>query len=122
AWGHDDQQRRARHARDPVETRIMAFTICSALRWWAGECPNQTALSVADEPLPFAELWSWAGRTADYLAKSGVRPGDRVAAVAMNSLEYAVLAFGLMRAGALATPLSFRSTAHEIADAFTDTT
>ena len=64
----------------------MAFTIHSALRWWACECPNQTALSVADEPLTFAELWSWAGRTADYLAKSGVKPGDRVAAVAINSL------------------------------------
>lgn len=99
----------------------MAFTIYSALKWWACECPNQTALSVEDQPITFAELWSWAGRTADYLAKLGVKPGDRVAAVAMNSLEYAVLAFGLMRAGALATPLSFRSTASEIADAFTDT-
>ncbi|MBL8268628.1 class I adenylate-forming enzyme family protein, partial [Steroidobacter sp.] len=100
----------------------MAFTIHGALKWWARECPNQIALSVEDQPLTFLELWSWAGRTADYLAKLGVKPGDRVAAVAMNSLEYAVLAFGLMRAGALATPLSFRSTAHEIADAFSDTT
>lgn len=92
----------------------MIFTIARALYWWSRETPQQTALSFADQPVSFGELYSWAGRVGDYLRRQGVRPGDRVCVVATNSLHYAVLAFGLVRSGAIGGPLSFRSTATEL--------
>jgi fatty-acyl-CoA synthase len=92
----------------------MIFTIARALYWWSRETPQQTALSFADQPVSFAELYSWAGRVGDYLMKQGVRPGGRVCVVATNSLHYAVLAFGLVRIGAIGGPLSSRSTASEL--------
>jgi len=98
----------------------MAFTITSALRWWSKECPDQLALSVDDCACSFAELDSWSAHVAVYLQTLGVKPGDRVCMVGSNSMEYAVLAFGLMRAGAIGAPLSFRSTATEIRDALSD--
>ena len=100
----------------------MAFTIASALRWWSRECPNQLALSVDDEPCTLGELHDWSGRVARRLLDLGVKPGDRVCAVAPNSMDYAVLAFGLMRTGAIAAPLSFRSTASEIHESLQDLT
>lgn len=98
----------------------MIFTIARALYWWSRETPAQTALSFEDQPLSFAELYSWSGRVGDFLSKNGVRPGDRVAVVATNSMHYAVLAFALVRIGAIGAPLSFRSTASELKDWFTD--
>jgi len=100
----------------------MAFTIASALRWWSLEQPDQLALSVDDEPCTFGELYAWSARVGRYLQGLGVQPGDRVGVVAPNSMDYALLAFGLMRIGAIGAPLNFRSTATEIHDAFADLT
>src|ERR1700758_1302530 len=98
----------------------MAFTIASALRWWSREQPIQLALSGDDEPCTFGELYHWSARVGRHLQDLGVKSGDRVSVVAANSMDYAVLAFGLMRIGAIAAPLSFRSTATEIRDSFDD--
>jgi fatty-acyl-CoA synthase len=98
----------------------LIFTIARALYWWSRETPSQKALSFEDQPLSFAELYSWAGRVGHFLLKQGVLQGDRVSVVATNSMHYAVLAFALVRIGAIGAPLSFRSTASELKDWFTD--
>jgi fatty-acyl-CoA synthase len=98
----------------------MSFTISRALLWWSRESPHRTALSVDDQTLTFADLHAWSGRVGDRLSALGVKPGDRVAVVAQNSLQYAVLAFGLVRIGAIGAPLSFRSTASELRDSHAD--
>src|SRR5262249_14070159 len=100
--------------------RALNFTIARALQWWARETPTQTALRFADQPVSFAELYSWSGRVAGLLLGHGVGAGDRVGMVATNSLHYAVLAFALVRIGAIGAPLSFRSTASELEDWFID--
>jgi fatty-acyl-CoA synthase len=100
----------------------MSFTITNALRWWARECPDQSVMQVDGEPCTFAELYGWSGRVGEHLAKLGVKAGDRVCMVGLNSLDYAVLAFGLLRIGAIGAPVSFRSTERELADAFDDLT
>ena len=94
----------------------MNFTIARALRWWVSECPAQTAISVDDHAVTFAELHAWAGRVGKYLEGQGVKPGDRISMVSMNSLNYAVLAIALLRIGAIGAPLSFRSTVSELKD------
>ena len=98
----------------------MNFTIARALHWWSRETPTHTAVSFDDQPLSFGELYDWAGRVGDWLQRHGVRPGDRVSIVATNSMHYAVLAFALVRIGAIGAPLSYRSTASELKDWFAD--
>jgi fatty-acyl-CoA synthase len=100
----------------------MSFTITNALRWWSRECPDQLVMQVDGEPCTFAELYAWSGRVGEHLLQLGVNAGDRVCMVGFNSLEYAVVAFGLLRIGAIGAPLSFRSTDRELADAFGDLT
>ena len=96
------------------------FTLVSALRWWATDRPDAIAISVDDEPVTFGELYAWAGRMGERLQAMGVKPGDRVSMVAMNSLPYAILAIAVMRIGAIGSPFNFRSTASEIRDWFGD--
>lgn len=51
---------------------------------------------------------------AHALAAAGIRPGDRVALLSKNSIEYAVSVFGISKAGAVVTPLNYRLAAPEI--------
>jgi len=92
----------------------MSFTIPSALQWWQREIPDNVALCVDGETITFAELWDWSGRIGHKLVNEGVMPGDRLVAVAINSLEYAVYKIALVRIGAVSVPLSFRSAAREV--------
>lgn len=92
----------------------MGFTITSAFKWWARECPTRVALSFDGEEVTYAELHAWASRIGAHLIECGVRPGDRVGMVGVNCLEYAVLLLGTMLAGGISAPLSFRSSAREL--------
>ena len=55
-----------------------------------------------------------ANRFANLLLSRGVKRGDRVAILLMNSLEWLPVYFGILKAGALAVPLNYRYTAEEI--------
>ncbi|WP_404476799.1 class I adenylate-forming enzyme family protein [Novosphingobium sp. BL-52-GroH] len=96
----------------------MAFTVERALKWWARDKPDTLALHYDGETVTFGELNAWALRIAAYLDAQGVRPGDRVAMVAANSLDYAALIVGTVLSGAIANPLSFRASARDLAKSF----
>jgi len=49
-----------------------------------------------------------ANRFANALIAQGVKPGDRVLHLMMNSIEWLPCYFGILRAGAIAAPLNFR--------------
>lgn len=100
----------------------MSFTVNSALRWWAREMADEVALNVDGQPCSFAELQQWSLRVGAYLTANGVKPGDRVGMIGINSMDYAVLIFALAQIGAVGAPLSYRSTPSEIADAVQDLT
>ena len=55
-----------------------------------------------------------ANRCANLLLSRGIKKGDKVAILMMNSLEWLPLYFGILKTGALAVPLTFRYTAEEI--------
>ena len=55
-----------------------------------------------------------ANRFANLLLTRGVRPGDKVAILLMNSLEWLPIYFGILKTGALAVPMNYRYTAEEI--------
>jgi fatty-acyl-CoA synthase len=63
-----------------------------------------------------------ANRTAHYLRALGVEKGDRVAVLAMNSVEYLDLWFACGKLGAILQTLNWRLTPHELAALVADGT
>ena len=55
-----------------------------------------------------------ANRFANLLLGCNVKKGDKVAILMMNCLEWLPIYFGILKIGALAVPLNFRYTSHEI--------
>ncbi|HIF11249.1 MAG TPA: acyl-CoA synthetase [Sneathiellales bacterium] len=58
-----------------------------------------------EEAYTFDELARWSNRFANYLEKSGIRKGDRVAIMLEPGLPYYVALFGAMKRGAVAVPM-----------------
>ncbi|WP_421851807.1 class I adenylate-forming enzyme family protein [Novosphingobium sp.] len=94
----------------------MSQTLSNALAWWARMRGEQPAVVLRGERLTYAEYKDWSDRIAAMLIAKGLRPGDRVAVCSANSLAYAALIMGTIRAGGIVNPVNFRYTAREIAD------
>ena len=55
-----------------------------------------------------------ANRFAHMLIDDGFKPGDKVAILLMNCLEWLPIYFGILKSGAIAVPLNYRYSADEI--------
>jgi acyl-CoA synthetase (AMP-forming)/AMP-acid ligase II len=75
---------------------------------------NKPALIMGDESLSYAELDARSSALAHGLIARGVRSGDRVALLAFNSLEYAVILQAVAKCGALIVPVNFRASAADL--------
>jgi fatty-acyl-CoA synthase len=64
--------------------------------------------------LTIGQLGEDSNRLANTFIGMGLSPGDRVAYVAQNHLEYVVLEFALLKAGLVKVPLNPRFTPHEL--------
>ncbi len=80
-------------------------------------CPiSGAALKFADQPaiifsaraITYNQLEAYVCSTVKHLKKIGVQPGDKVAIVSPNSVEYVIVLLALWRMGALACLLSTR--------------
>jgi O-succinylbenzoic acid--CoA ligase len=76
--------------------------------------PEATALIVGNQQWSYAELNQLVRHTVVHLAASGIRPGEIVAVLLRNSLEYVCLIHGLARLGAILLPLNTRLTSPEL--------
>lgn len=65
--------------------------------------------------ITWRQFYHQANAFANALVGLGVKKGDRVVHLMMNSLEWLPLYFGILRAGAVAVPLNFRFEAPAIA-------
>ncbi|MFF4229852.1 long-chain fatty acid--CoA ligase [Streptomyces sp. NPDC001820] len=72
----------------------------------AARHPDRPALRLDDEVLSYAELDEQAGRAASYLRSRGVLPGDRVGLALPNVPAFAVLYYGILRAGGIVVPMN----------------
>jgi acyl-CoA synthetase (AMP-forming)/AMP-acid ligase II len=72
-------------------------------RWGDGEMP---ALVASDGSLTYVELDRASAALAARLVADGVVKGDRVALLAPNGIEWAVIAYAVLRIGAVLVPLS----------------
>ncbi|RFU40989.1 long-chain-fatty-acid--CoA ligase [Actinomadura logoneensis] len=85
------------------------------LRERAHARPDKIAFHAGDRAVPYREFDERVDRAAAALAASGVGPGDRIAILDKNSLEYAELLFGAARIGAVLVPVNYRLAPDEVA-------
>ncbi|MCF6390852.1 acyl-CoA synthetase [Mycobacterium sp. MBM] len=76
--------------------------------------PAKTAIIDGEVSLTFAEFERLVDRATAALGDNGFGVGDRIAVLAHNCWQYAVLAFATARAGVVLVPINFMLTAAEI--------
>ncbi|MBG7702582.1 long-chain fatty acid--CoA ligase [Streptomyces sp. MC1] len=95
-------------------------TVPALLARSAAAYPDRPALRLDAGELTFAELDDLSSRAAARLRALGTAPGDRVAVLLPNSLVFAVLYYGILRAGAIVVPLNPLLRAGEIEHCLND--
>jgi long-chain acyl-CoA synthetase len=80
----------------------------------AARFPDHPAVRIDDYVLTYADLDDRSARAAGWLAARGVRPGDRIAIMLPNVPEFAILYYGVLRAGAVVVPMNPLLKAREV--------
>ncbi|MGC1213322.1 MAG: long-chain fatty acid--CoA ligase [Micromonospora sp.] len=80
--------------------------LASILVATAARNPERPALRLGDRVITYAELDDTSARFAGYLHAHGVQPGDRVGLMLPNVPEFAVLYYGILRAGGVVVPMN----------------
>lgn len=83
--------------------------------------PELVALKCGDVTYTFAEFNDAAAKVATLLAERGIKPGDRVGLMLPNVPEFAILFYGILRAGAVAVPMNPLMKSREISFYLTNT-
>jgi len=82
--------------------------------------PDNVAIRLDDATLTYAQLDAATQLMAGLLAERGVQPGDRVGILLPNVPHWAVIYFGVLRAGAVAVPMNPLLKEREVAYYLTD--
>jgi long-chain acyl-CoA synthetase len=85
--------------------------VCRALAERVRAAPDATALLADGEACSYRELDQRARGVAAWLRVAGIGPGDRVAAMLPNGIDFAVCYYGTLLTGAAAVPLNHRGSA-----------
>jgi long-chain acyl-CoA synthetase len=81
----------------------------------ASAVPSNTAVKLDDLELSYTELDEAAARVAGLLAAKGMRPGDRVGVMLPNVPHFAVVYYGILRAGGVVVPMNVLLKEREVA-------
>jgi long-chain acyl-CoA synthetase len=98
----------------------MTMSVAAVLADTAARRPAHSAVIYESEHFTYGWLWEQARRYASVLRDNGVRPGDRVAMLLVDTPQFPVVYFGMLAAGAVAVPLNVMATASEIEHVLTD--
>ena len=90
----------------PTTLRYPDVPVYALLDQTARRCPHRIAIVFRGMELTYGELKELSERFATALQTMGVTQGDRVALHLPNCPQFAVAYYGLLRAGAVFTPLS----------------
>ena len=77
-------------------------------------CPDRTAIVFEDRRYNFMEMAERVNRLANALASLGVRRGDTVALVQVNTHQCVEAYFAVSKLGGIYVPLNFRARANEL--------
>ena len=97
------------------------FTLHDVVARNARLYPQRTAFVADGRRITHAEYLARVERLATGLAAAGIAPGERIAVLAQNSLEFVDLYGAAARLGAILVPINWRLSADEIAHVITDT-
>jgi len=67
---------------------------------------DRVAVSLDDNHLTYTQLDDASARVAGWLAELGVRPGGRVGIMLPNLVEFPIIYYGVLRAGAVVVPMN----------------
>ena len=102
--------------RKPLKALAMKTNIGLFLKKRAEICPNREAVVEyeRDRRFTFAELNARSNRVANALLEAGIKPGDRVATLLKNGVEFIETYFAVAKIGAVFVPLNWRLVAAEL--------
>ncbi|MBI4603608.1 MAG: long-chain fatty acid--CoA ligase [Planctomycetes bacterium] len=92
----------------------MALNLASVLRNSDRYFHDETALIDGERRIPYGELAARVEAFASYVARLGVRKGDKVALLIPNKMSFTVAYFGILQLGGTVVPISFLSVAREV--------
>ncbi len=95
-------------------------TIAGAITYHAEHDPSRVAIACAGRELTYADLDRRSTDLAAALQTQGLAPGDRVAFLGEESVEYYALLVACAKAGIVLVPINFRLTAPEVAHILAD--
>jgi acyl-CoA synthetase (AMP-forming)/AMP-acid ligase II len=78
------------------------------LDYWGSLQPDADFAVQGERRVAYGEAVSMVNRRANALIGAGLQPGDRVAILAKNSIEYVLLYFAAAKAGIAVVPLNYR--------------
>lgn len=87
---------------------MVKLLVGDALRSSAERHPGKAAIIFKDKKLTYAEFNKRVNRLANGLLAKGYKPGDHIAILAYNCVEYLEIMFAIAKAGMVAVPLNFR--------------
>ena len=92
-----------------------------AYPWFHGQArPKKTAFVCGDRDVDWAGFDARASKVHDALLKAGMKKGDKVGLLALNSIETLEIMYGTIRAGGVLVPLSALQTPDLIASLLKD--
>lgn len=94
--------------------RSRRLTVPELLARSARRAPDAPALACEEDRRSFGELEERSDRLATALAVRGVGPGDRVAMLQYNGIEFVEAFLGIHKLGACAVPVNFRLSREEV--------
>ncbi len=93
----------------------LTSSVTSMLRHWASARPDAPMLTLGDTTVTWAEGYQRAIRVAAGLSAEGVGPGDRVAILDRNGIEFFEVFFGCALLGAVSVAVNWRLAPAEMA-------
>ncbi|MEM5521593.1 class I adenylate-forming enzyme family protein [Sulfitobacter sp. AS59] len=104
----------------PVPPSMPAKNIVEAVRANAQADPDKLALVCEGQQVTWGALNTRINKIANLVLSLGVKKGDNIAIISPNSIPYAELFMGILRAGACVTPLSTMASPDALQKMLTD--
>ena len=99
---------------------MTTLSLASILAEPAWRRPDHVALVEGEVRLTFAELWQQVLKQAAALVELGVRPGDPVALMCPNTVEFPRAYYAILAAGGVVVPVHLLLTADEVVTVLRD--
>jgi acyl-CoA synthetase (AMP-forming)/AMP-acid ligase II len=96
-----------------IRTELIA-SVPELLRRQADAYGDKIAFADRAGAVTYSQLYERTGNLGGFLRHFGIAPGDAVAILLPNSIEWIEACFAILRAGAVSVPISYESTIPEI--------